>query len=377
MPHGVYLHIPFCLSRCSYCDFAVSIYQEDLAEKYVRALCQEISNSKFQIPNSKIDTVYFGGGTPSLLSSEQAEKILATVFDNFAIASDAEITMEMNPATLTLEKAKDFRALGVNRASFGAQTFDDDELKRLGRRHTALDVRKTIDLLRAADFTNVSFDLIAGLPRQTLADWERNLDEALRLKPEHLSLYLLEIHEGTPLAQHVRTGKQPQPDDDLAGEMYELLLDKIARSDYAQYEISNFCLPGCSSRHNLKYWRCEPVVGFGCSAHSFDGRARRWANERDTRRYIETIENGESPIVETIELDEKTRRAEFAFLNLRLEDGIDLTEYQKRFGINLLEEYTADFKSLFDAGLLETESNRLRLTRRGKLLSNEVFAIFV
>src|SRR4028119_1753278 len=193
---GVYLHIPFCRSRCSYCDFAVSIYQSDLAEKYVEALCREISQSKIQNPKSKIQTVYFGGGTPSLLTPKQAEKILRTVFDRFAVQSNAEITMEMNPGTLTPEKARDFRSLGVNRASYGAQTFDDDELKRLGRRHTSEEVRKTIDLLRSADFSNVSFDLIAGLPDQTLKDWERNLNEALKLKPEHLSLYLLEIHEG-------------------------------------------------------------------------------------------------------------------------------------------------------------------------------------
>lgn len=368
------MHIPFCRSRCSYCDFAVSIYQADLAERYVNALCLEIS--KFQVPSSKlqVDTVYFGGGTPSLLTVEQTKKILKTVDGKFSIESNAEITMEMNPATLTLEKAREFRALGINRASFGAQTFDDDELKRLGRRHTADDVRKTIDLLREADFANVSFDLIAGLPRQTVRDWEYNLDEALKLKPEHISLYLLEIHEGTPLAKHIAEGKQPVPDEDLASEMYEMLVQKCATAGYEQYEISNFSLPGFESRHNSKYWTLHPVYGFGCSAHSFDGANKRWANERDTLRYVEMVETVKTAVVETTEINPAS---EFVFLGLRMMRGVDLNEYQKRFGTDLLAEYKEELQDLFAAELLEVVENHLRLTKRGALFSNEVFAVFV
>jgi oxygen-independent coproporphyrinogen III oxidase len=374
---GIYLHIPFCLSRCSYCDFAVSIYQSDLAEKYVDALCLEISHFKSQISNLQADTVYFGGGTPSLLTPKQTEKILDAVFKRFPVSPDAEITMEMNPGTLTPEIARAFRSLGVNRASYGAQTFDDRELKRLGRRHTAEDVRRTIDLLRRADFSNVSFDLIAGLPGQTLADWKRNLNEALRLKPEHLSLYLLEVHEGTPLAKHIAEGKQPLPDDDLAGEMYLFLLETIAASDYRQYEISNFSLPGFESRHNSKYWTSDAVYGFGCSAHSFDGSKRRWANRRDTVRYIESIQKTGGAIVEETILNEKEQRAEFAFLGLRLMSGICLAEFEKRFGVTLLEEYGARLEESFEAGLIEIENNRLLLTGKGALYSNTVFEAFV
>jgi len=374
---GVYLHIPFCRSRCSYCDFAVSIYQSDSAEKYVEVLCEEVQSSKFKVQSPAIDTIYFGGGTPSLLTPKQAEKILRAVFSRFSIQSNAEITMEMNPGTLTPEKARDFRSLGVNRASYGAQTFDDDELKRLGRRHTAEDVRKTIDLLRAADFSNVSFDLIAGLPGQTLSDWERNLNEALKLKPEHLSLYLLEVHEGTPLAKHISEGKQPVPDEDLAGEMYLSLLEKIKESDYEQYEISNFCLPGFESRHNSKYWTFDPVYGFGCSAHSFDGERRRWANARDTNAYIKLIEKTGAAIVEETILDESERRAEFAFLGLRLMCGVCLTEFEEKFGVSFLGEYGAALEESFEAGLIEIEGNRLRLTGKGALFSNTVFAAFV
>jgi oxygen-independent coproporphyrinogen-3 oxidase len=374
---GVYLHIPFCQSRCSYCDFAVSIYQAELAEKYVDALCREVSNFKSENSNFPADTIYFGGGTPSLLTPKQIEKILRAVSDKFSIQSDAEITMEMNPGTLTPEIARSFRSLGVNRASYGAQTFDDDELKRLGRRHTAEDVRKTIELLRAADFNNVSFDLIAGLPGQTLKDWERNLDEALKLKPEHLSLYLLEIHEATPLAKHILEGKQPAPDEDVAGEMYELMLEKIAASDYEQYEISNFCLPGFESRHNSKYWTLDPVYAFGCSAHSFDGARRRWANARDTLSYIKLIEKTGTAVSEETVLTETEARAEFAFLKLRLMSGICLSEFEAKFGVSLLEEYGESLSESFEAGLIEIAADRLRLTQKGALFSNTVFAAFV
>ncbi len=372
---GVYIHIPFCRSRCSYCDFAVSIYSGELAATYVNALCREISKFKVQKSSKiKADTIYFGGGTPSLLSPRQVEQILQAVFDCFEIQFDAEITMEMNPGTLTTEIARSFRNLGVNRASYGAQTFDDKELKRLGRAHSAQDVRATIKLLRDAGFANVSFDLIAGLPGQTLADWKRNLSEALKLEPEHLSLYLLEIHQATPLAKHILEGKQPAPDDDLAGEMYEIMIETAARVGYEQYEISNFCLPEFKSRHNSKYWTLDAVYGFGCSAHSFDGENSRWSNERDTRRYVEMIESVETAIVEKDQID---YQSEFTFLNLRLMRGVDLIEYKNKFAVDLLEKYKSDLSDLFAAGLLEINENRLRLTGKGALFSNEVFRVFV
>ncbi len=387
MSAGVYLHIPFCKSRCSYCDFATDVFKSDaIVESYVEALIREIRNRKSEVssrkseveiqnPKSKIqtDTIYFGGGTPSLLSPRQLEKILGAVEEKFDVAADAEITMEMNPATMTLETVRAYRGLGVNRASFGAQTFDDRELKRLGRRHTADDVRGTIELLRRAGFDNVSFDLIAGLPRQTLQDWERNLDEALKLTPEHLSLYLLEIHEGTPLAEQIRSRRQPLPDEDLSGAMYETMLEKTAAKGYAQYEISNFSLPGFESRHNSKYWTLDAVYGFGVSAHSFDG-AHRFANERDTAKYVALIENESSAEVfrETSEL-----AAEFIFLGLRLAKGVDLAVYEKLFGINLREKYAADLARLAEYELIEMTATNLKLSRRGMVYSNEVFSVFV
>jgi oxygen-independent coproporphyrinogen III oxidase len=381
MQAGVYIHIPFCKSRCSYCDFATDVFKnEETVERYVNALIKEISNSsKNQKPKTKnqIDTIYFGGGTPSLLQPKQLEKILDSVCKKFSVDDTAEITMEMNPATVTFETLKNYKSLGISRASFGAQTFDDTELKRLGRRHTANDVRETIELLRNAKYENVSFDLIAGLPRQTLKDWERNLTEALNLNPEHISLYLLEIHEGTPLAEQIRSERQPLPDEDLAGEMYDLMQAKLAEQNYLQYEISNFARAGFQSKHNLKYWQFAPYFSFGVSAHSFDGNNLRWANERDTFAYVKKIENDETPIAEKTVLDENTRRAEYAFLRLRLNEGIDLIDYKNKFGIDLVKEYEEDLARLQEAGLIELTENNLRLSKKGMLYSNEVFSVFV
>ena len=375
MSSGVYLHIPFCKSRCSYCDFATDVYRDaNSVGRYVNALVAEISaNAPPEGGTQNIDTIYFGGGTPSLLTPRQVERILSAVKDRFSVDANCEITMEMNPATVTPESLREYGRLGVNRASFGVQTFNDRALKLLSRGHNANDARETFRMLREAGFENISFDLIAGLPGQTLDDWNRNLDEAIRMSPEHLSLYLLEIHEGTPLAEQVRSGRQPRPDEDLAARMYEMMCERLTTAGYKQYEISNFARAGFESRHNSKYWRLEPVYGFGVSAHSFDGE-QRYSNVRDTEKYVARIENSRTAEVsrESIET-----ASEFAFLGLRLEEGIDLNEYGKRFGVDLQAAYRSDLDRLLDAGLIEISGNSLRLTPKGKLFSNEVFAVFV
>ncbi len=337
----------------------------------MNALCHEVPGSSGEAVS--VDTVYFGGGTPSLLDPNQVERILSVVSDYFDLTPDAELTMEMNPATVTAETLLAYRSLGINRASFGVQTFNDRDLKLLARGHDANDARETFRLLRDAGFGNVSFDLIAGLPGQTVDDWERNLDEALAMEPEHLSLYLLEIHQGTPLAEQLRSGRRPMPDEDAAAEMYEMLVDRTATAGYRQYEISNFALPGFESRHNSKYWRLDPVYGFGVSAHSFDGFQRYW-NERDTAGYVNRIEESLSAEVGRERID---AASEFIFLGLRLNRGIGLDGYKRRFGRDLRETHRAEIDRLSDAGLVELADGRLRLTRRGMLFSNEVFAEFV
>jgi oxygen-independent coproporphyrinogen-3 oxidase len=337
----------------------------------VNAICDEIPGSTHK--TVKIDTVYFGGGTPSLLKPEQVQQILDAVNSRFEISKSAEITMEMNPATVTPQSLAGYRSIGVNRASFGVQTFNDRHLKLLARGHDANDARQTFKMLRDAGFDNISFDLIAGLPGQTMDDWKRNLGEAISMEPEHLSLYLLEIHEGTPLAEQVRSGRRPLPDTELAAEMYELMLDRLADACYEQYEISNFSKSGFESRHNTKYWRLDPVFGFGVSAHSFDG-FQRYSNARDTNEYVSRIDSygvAESSR-ETID-----RASESAFLGLRLNEGIDLDEYKKQYGFDLIEKYRNELERIEDAGLVELTEDRLRLTRKGMLYSNEVFEIFV
>jgi len=267
MNAGIYIHTPFCRSRCSYCDFATGMFESDTAERYVRALVAEISRWSEVEPSAPIDTIYFGGGTPSLLTVEQLGNILNAVRDRFDVAPDAEITLEINPGdggtspASRLEVLEGWRRLGINRASFGAQTFDDRELKMLGRTHDSGDITRTFQHLRDAGFDNINFDLIAALPGQTMAGWKRNLDEALQLRPEHLSLYLLDLHEGTPLHDQINRGMRRKPDEDLAAEMYALMIERVCAAGYEHYEISNFCLPGFESRHNTKYWSGAPYYG--------------------------------------------------------------------------------------------------------------------
>jgi oxygen-independent coproporphyrinogen-3 oxidase len=373
---GVYIHIPFCRSRCSYCDFATGTYNAALAERYLMSILREITSWGEVQRRAVVDTIYFGGGTPSLLTPTQLEMTLECVYECFNVSAGAEVTMEMNPGTVTPETLHEFRRLGVNRASFGAQTFDDRELARLGRSHTSGDTRQTFHYLRDAGFENVSFDLIAGLPGQTITGWNQNLDEAFALRPEHISFYLLEVHQGTPLAEHIARGLQPKPDEELAAAMYELMLDRAGEAGYEHYEISNLCLPGHESRHNTKYWTGEPYYGFGCSAHSYDGQRRRWSNERDVARYTKLIEAGQSPIVESLNLTEEEAQAEAVFLGLRLMRGISIQNYREVFGTDL-RQHEQDLARFCDARLLEFDGDLIKLTRSGALLSNEVFAAFV
>jgi len=361
------------------------MYEQEIAGRYVRALAKEISVWSEVPQPAPVDTIYFGGGTPSLLRPRQIEDVLKGVYERFDIVAGAEVTLEINPASvsgsdsnddeLTSEKLRDFRRLGINRASFGAQTFDDRELRLLGRTHDAAAIGATFDQLRRAGFQSVNFDLIAGLPSQTLAGWKRNLDQALTLRPEHLSLYLLDVHEGTPLADQISRGMRARPDEDLAAEMYRVMIEQVCGAGYEHYEISNFCLPGFESRHNSKYWNGAAYYGFGNSAHSYDGERRRWANERDPAKYAELVEKGKSPVVERTVLNEEDARSESIFLGLRLMRGVDLENYRERFGRDLREEYDGELQQLGDAGLIEFKEDLLRLTTKGALLSNEVFSL--
>jgi oxygen-independent coproporphyrinogen-3 oxidase len=394
---GVYIHIPFCERKCTYCNFNTTDYFESLAERYIDAVEQEIAwwgrriaeqDAGRAANRAPIDTIYFGGGTPSIVEAEQLARLLEACHAAFEVSAAAEVTIEINPATLARPKLDAWLGAGINRASVGVQSFIDRELVSLSRTHTADAARRTLSVLREAGFKNISLDLIAGLPKQTLVDWESNLRQALDLGPEHLSLYLLEVKEGTQLFSQIKRGQRPAPDDDLAAEMYRLMCEAARGSGYEQYEISNFallrsaaaggdaCAPSFRSKHNLKYWTGAAFYGMGCGAHSYDGRAR-WVNTLKTESYIEQVDASGHAIAERRELGVEERASEALFMGLRLSEGVDLDEFRDEYQVDVLERYAGEFPELFDARLIELNDGRLTLTEAGKLMSNEVFVRFV
>jgi oxygen-independent coproporphyrinogen III oxidase len=377
-PAGIYIHIPFCVARCHYCNFATGGYEAELAERYVQALLTEIGNADVsqRAEMRQVDTLYFGGGTPTTLSIEQFDRILTRCRTQFDLAPDTEITAEANPGSISLEYLKDLRTLGVNRLSFGVQSFADGELQMIGRIHDAPAAREAIHLARQASFNNVSLDLIAGLPEQLAATWQCNLQEAFALAPEHLSVYLLELYQDAPLLHRIKRGELRAIDEDLTVAMYYALVDEAEKHGYAHYELSNWARPGYESRHNLKYWTDAPYWAFGVSAAGYDGQTR-WSNTRNIHEYLAKLESGASPIAEITVLDDEDRQSENLFLRLRLQDGVNLREHQQRFGVDARARYREDLARLDEAGLIEWQADTLKISRKGKVLANEVFAAFV
>ncbi len=385
---GIYIHIPFCERKCTYCNFNTTDYFEDLAARYTKSVAREIGYWGDREPRSPasppgppiIDTIFFGGGTPSIVEAEQLGSLVEACRSHFRVSEDSEVTIEINPATFDKEKIEGWKSAGINRASVGVQSFLDHELRSLSRTHTAGEARRTIEALRAAGFDNISLDLIAGLPEQSLADWEFNLNEALKLRPEHLSLYLLEIKPGTQLYAQIDRGHRPRPDDDLAADMYKMICDRAAENGYDHYEISNFALRSKATdfraRHNLKYWTGAPYYGLGCGAHSYDARTRR-VNVLRTETYIERVEATGQAVAESNPLSDEDRAAEALFMHLRLIEGVPLEEFRALYGLDILERHGAELDRLTEAGLVEITGGRLRLTSRGLLLSNEVFVAFI
>ncbi|HJQ26500.1 MAG TPA: radical SAM family heme chaperone HemW [Blastocatellia bacterium] len=391
---GIYIHIPFCARKCTYCAFNTTDYFEDLAARYVDAVGREIHAwgarlAESNLHRTAVDTIYFGGGTPSIVEAEQLGALVAACREAFAVAPDAEVTIEINPATLTREKIAGWLAAGINRASVGVQSFIDEELSGLSRTHTATEARRTVAALREAGFANISLDLIAGLPAQSLKDWRFNLEEALRLDPEHLSLYLLEVKEGTQLYAQLKRGKLARPDDDTAAEMYRIICDATRRAGYEQYEISNFArlepepYKGMGSapsrfrsRHNMKYWTGAPFFGMGCGAHSYDGQAR-WVNILKSESYIAAIDKNGEAIAERHDLSAEDRAAEALFMQLRLNEGVALEAFRDEYGLDVLARFGDELPRLAEADLIQIRDGRIMLTNKGRLLSNEVFVSLI
>ncbi len=375
-PIGLYLHIPFCAAICNYCNFNRGLHDDSLRRRYVDALVADIR--RHAAPGVAADTIFFGGGTPSLLEPGEVTAILTACRESFAVATDAEVTLEANPESSTAEALEGFRAAGVNRLSFGVQSFHDAELKRLGRLHTAATARTAVALARAAGFDNLSLDLMMWLPGQRPADWLASVDSLIDVGPDHASLYLLEIYPNAPLKDEMaRGGWSVAPDDDAA-EMYEDGLGRLDRAGYEQYEISNVARPATRrARHNLKYWQEGEWIGFGCGAHSTYG-GERWRTLNTTAEYVQRIAAGADVQLDRRRLAPQERLEEALFMGLRLVDGLDLPLMRERHGVDIWARYGQDLVPFVQAGLLVHEPDRrLALTRAGMLLANEVMSVFI
>lgn len=398
MSLGVYIQVPFCQTKCTYCNFATGPAAESLWRPYVDAVCREIREhaalyraagvadglASDEAASSQFDTLYVGGGTPSLLEVDDLARIVISVRQTLALAADTgspcggrqprvEFTLEADPETITPEKAAAWRAVGFDRISMGVQSFHDAELKAAGRMHRRADIFAANDYLRAAGFDNISFDLIAGLPHQTAASWEASLEDLLDLAPEHVSIYLLEIDEGSRLGRAAlagldKYGAAALPSDEQMTAFYERAGERLNPYGYIHYEISNWARDTHQSRHNLKYWRRQPYLGFGAGAHSFDGRVR-WANAHDSATYTAAIREGRLPVEKREELTPQQALDEELFLGLRMLDGIDLDEIEHRYGVQLAPRIAP----LVAAGLVEQQGARLRLVKAKLAVSNEVF----
>ncbi len=377
-PIALFVFIPFCKIKCTYCDFNVYAHLTRLMKPYAEAVAREVS--EFRVQNSELTarSVYLGGGTPSLMPIPAIEKILRACRDTFTILPDAEITLEANPGHVDADQLRALRALGINRLSLGVQAFEDATLRRLNRGHTVADALATFDQARQAGFDNISLDFIYGLPLQTLDDWRATLDRARALQPEHLSLYALKVEEGTGLAHQIQRGKYLMPDDDLAAEMYEMAEEMLDAAGYAQYEISNWARQGAQfqSRHNLTYWRNQPYLGFGAGAHSCFGGERFW-NVLSPVEYIQRIEQKASVVAGREEINRELEMAETMILGLRLNEGIILDEFARRYSEDARKKYAQPLREASELGLLECTDTRVRLTPRGRLLSNQVFWRFL
>lgn len=388
IPLSLYVHIPFCRHRCSYCDFNTYTTVRDLQNDYVAALEQEIQQVTAAAEHARelrpAGTLFFGGGTPSLLTEEEVRRLTSVVQATFGFTADCEITLEVNPETVNRDYLAAIRDAGINRLSFGMQSADAAELKLLGRTHEVAAVFDAVDQGRAAGFTNFNLDLIYGLPAQNLSTWERSLRTALELRPPHLSLYCLTIEQGTPMQRWLKDGRIPPPDPDHAAEQYELACRLLNESGYIHYEISNWALPGYKCCHNLAYWRDHEYLGFGAGAHGKAARYR-YALVRQPRVYIRRIATaaaGAFPLSSAVAgahlLDNSEAMSDRVITQLRLlEEGLDLVAFERQFGRSIDEAFDGLVNQLETWNLLHRESGRLLLTERAWFISNQVFYRFV
>jgi oxygen-independent coproporphyrinogen-3 oxidase len=372
-PLGAYIHVPFCSAICNYCNFNRGLFDPDLKAQYVRALRDEIRRAADGTP---ADTIFFGGGTPSLLEPADIGAIIEDCRSTFVLAAGAEITLEANPETVTAERLAGFRAAGVNRLSFGVQSFRDDELRRLSRLHSAARAREAFALARGAGFDNISLDLMMWLPEQSVAHWLESVEGLIALAPDHASLYLLEIYPNAPLRDEMARGRWSVAPDEDAAAMYLEAMARLDAAGYEQYEISNVARPGRESRHNLKYWTDQDWLGFGCGAHSTRNGVR-WKNVSSTEDYIARVIGGAPLVTDERRLSHEERLEEALFTELRLAAGIDVNRIRRRYGVDVWARFGSELQLFQEEGLLVYDGARVRLTRRGMLLANEIMTVFI
>jgi len=373
---GLYIHIPFCISKCGYCDF-YSIVDTSLTNTFINALLDEIklSSSRFKTRN-RFDTVYFGGGTPSLLKPDQISKILDTLSEYFLLEDDCEITSEINPGTLDSRQLKKLIDLGVNRISIGVQSFIQDELKLLDRIHTVNESVNTILTCREAGFEKINLDLIFAIPNQTSFNWNYNLEKALSYSPEHLSVYNLTYEKETPFFKQLMEGQIVRLDEKKEIEFFGMAHNLLTDSGYIHYEVSNYAkIESEFSRHNYKYWQHTPYLGFGPSAHSFWDKSR-WANVRSVHEYISIINNGKLPRLFHEKLNKYQLVSEHIFLALRTYQGLSLAEFENLFGIKFFEKFARETQKLIDNKLAIIWDDYFRLTEKGMLFCDEILTQF-
>lgn len=370
---GLYLHIPFCSSICNYCNFNRGLFDGPLKARYVAALQQEILRAG---RGEAVDTLYFGGGTPSLLDPGEVAALVDDCRAVFDVSADVEVTLETNPETASVERLTGFREAGVNRLSFGVQSFQDSELARLGRVHSSARARAAVADARAAGFDNVSLDLMMWLPGQSVRDWLANVQALVGVGPEHVSFYLLEVYPNAPLKDDMaRAGWSQAPDEDAAA-MYLEGLAVLDDAGYGQYEISNACVPTRESRHNVKYWTDGEWHGFGCGAHS-TRHGVRWHNVAATAEYVARIDAHASPMASRRRLTAAERVEEAMFTGLRLTRGVDVDDVGRRYGVDVWGRFGAGLAPFLESGVLHRDGSRIWLSREGMLVANEVMQIFV
>lgn len=370
---GLYIHVPFCASICGYCNFNRGLFDADLKARYVEALEGEIARAA---DGSPADTIFFGGGTPSLLEPDEIGRLIAACRGAFALHPDAEVTIEANPESVTTARLAGYREAGVTRLSFGVQSLHDDELARLDRRHTAARAKAAVAEAREAGFDNVSLDLMFWLPQQTMASWQATVEAAIALAPDHVSLYLLELYPNAPLREAMARARWSLAPDDEAADMYLWAMERLEAAGYGQYEISNVARPGRQSRHNLKYWQDGAWIGFGCGAHSTRG-AWRWRNVASTAEYVDRIRRGDDVAAERRCRSPEERAGDALFTGLRLTEGVDFDAIGARYGLDLWSRYADELERQRLGGRVEIDGHRARLTRTGMLVANDVMALFV